>query len=56
MLHDYNYLTFLTDHNSIKKIKKELLESFKKFPTICMGLKDGEKLISVQPVREGDKI
>ncbi|HMT01511.1 MAG TPA: DNA gyrase C-terminal beta-propeller domain-containing protein, partial [Candidatus Absconditabacterales bacterium] len=56
MLHDYQYLGFLSNDNSIKKIKKELLLSFRKFPTVCMSLKEGEKLIKVEAVREGDKI
>lgn len=56
MLHDYPYLVFLSNLNSVKKIKKELLLKFKKFPTICMGLDQGEKLIKVEAVREGEKI
>jgi hypothetical protein len=39
LLHaDYQYLCFLTNHNSIKKISKDLLLKFKKFPTFCMNL------------------
>ncbi len=56
MLHDYQYLGFLSNDNSIKKIKKELLLSFRKFPTVCMSLKEWEKLIKVEAVREWDKI
>jgi hypothetical protein len=36
MEHEYEYLVFLTDKNSCKKIKKELLNSFRKFPTVVM--------------------
>jgi hypothetical protein len=35
---DFNFLVFLTNKNSIKKTKKELVLSFKKFPTTIMGL------------------
>jgi hypothetical protein len=33
---DFDYLIFVTSDNNIKKIKKELLLKFKKFPTIVM--------------------
>jgi hypothetical protein len=33
---EFDYLTFLTNKNSIKKAKKELVLSFKKFPTKIM--------------------
>ena len=48
----YDYLVFLTNQNSIKKIKKELVLSFKKFPTTIMGLEKGEKILKVLPVSD----
>ena len=36
--YNYEYLTFLTNQNNLKKIKKELVLSFKKFPTVIMNL------------------
>ena len=53
---DYQYLMFLTNENSCKKIDKELLLSFKKFPTVVMGLGEKEKILSVVPVSDGDYI
>ena len=50
----YEYLVFMTNQNNIKKIKKELLLSFKKFPTVVMNLADKEKIVSVAAVAEGD--
>ncbi|MCS6983149.1 MAG: DNA topoisomerase 4 subunit A [Candidatus Absconditabacterales bacterium] len=53
----YDYLSFLTSHNNIKKIDKNLVLSFKKFPTVVMNLvEQGEKIISVLALRQGDKI
>jgi DNA gyrase/topoisomerase IV subunit A len=56
MEHDYNSLAFLTNKNSIKKIDKDLLLSFKKFPTICMWIETWEKLIKVEALRPKDKL
>jgi len=53
---DYNYLVFLTNQNSMKKTKKELVLSFKKFPTKIMGLAEGEKILEVEAVNDGDHI
>ncbi|MBP7007273.1 hypothetical protein KBB05_00670 [Patescibacteria group bacterium] len=53
---DYEYLCMLSNLNSLKKIKKELLLSFKKFPTFIMGLDDGERIISIAPTKKDDKI
>ncbi len=53
---DYHHLVFLTNQNSIKKIKKELVLSFKKFPTIIMKLADKEKILSVEAVNDTDNI
>ena len=52
----YDYLVFLTNQNSIKKTKKELVLSFKKFPTTIMGLQSGEKICRVLPVNDWDNV
>ena len=52
----YDYLVFLTNQNSIKKTKKELVLSFKKFPTTIMGLQPGEKICRVLPVNDWDNV
>ena len=52
----YEYLVFMTNQNNIKKIKKELLLSFKKFPTVVMKLADKESIVSVRAVKEGEHI
>lgn len=46
----------MTDKNSLKKIKKDMLLGFKKFPTTIMNLEGNEKIIAVQAVRDGDAI
>ena len=46
----------MTDKNNLKKIKKDLLEGFKKFPTSIMTLDAEEKIIAVEAVRDGDAI
>ncbi len=56
MEHEYEYLVFLTDRNNCKKIKKELLNSFRKFPTVVMWLLQGEKLIGVETVNTQDYV
>lgn len=53
---DYQHLVFLTNQNSIKKIKKELVLSFKKFPTVIMKLTEKEKIVSVEAVNDTDNI
>jgi len=53
---DYHHLIFLTNQNSCKKIKKELVLSFKKFPTVIMKLADKEKILSVEAVNDTDNI
>ena len=53
---DYHHLIFLTNQNSCKKINKELVLSFKKFPTIIMKLADKEKILSVEAVNNTDNI
>jgi len=50
----YDYLVILTNKNNIKKIKKDLVLSFKKFPTKIMGLEKDEKILNVLPVKEND--
>lgn len=55
-LHDYKELAMMTDKNSLKKIKKDMLLGFKKFPTMIMTLEGNEKIIAVQAVRDGDAI
>ncbi len=53
---EFNYLVFLTNKNSIKKAKKELVLSFKKFPTTIMKLEDKEKILDVSPVNDKDDL
>ncbi len=53
---DYQHLIFLTNQNSCKKIKKELVLSFKKFPTVIMKLADKEKILSVEAVNDTDNV
>ncbi|EKD24870.1 MAG: hypothetical protein ACD_80C00145G0004 [uncultured bacterium (gcode 4)] len=53
---DYQHLVFLTNQNSTKKIKKELVLSFKKFPTVIMKLAEKEKILSVEAVNDTDNI
>lgn len=53
---DYSHLVFLTTHNNIKKTKKELVLSFKKFPTTIMKLADGERIVKVIPTDIWDKV
>ena len=53
---DYQHLVFLTNQNSIKKINKELVLSFKKFPTVIMKLADKEKILSVEAVSDANNI
>ncbi len=53
----YDYLIFLTNKNNIKKIEKNVVLSFKKFPTTIMKLpQTGEKIVSVKPVVQGDHL
>lgn len=54
--YNYEYLTFLTNQNNIKKIKKELVLSFKKFPTVIMNLGQGEKIVKVEAVNDSDNL
>jgi hypothetical protein len=46
----------LTKENSIKKINKELILKFRKFPTIVMKLEPKEKIAKVLAVSDGDNI
>ncbi len=52
----YDYLVLLTNKNSIKKIKKEIVLSFKKFPTTIMKLWRWEIILNVLPTKQWDKI
>ncbi|MDR2416194.1 MAG: hypothetical protein LBD75_06430 [Candidatus Peribacteria bacterium] len=52
----YDHLVFLTNQNNIKKIDKNLVLSFKKFPTIIMNLQAKEKILSVEAVNDKDNI
>ncbi len=53
----YDYLFLYTSDNNMKKIEKDLVLSFKKFPTTVMKLpKKWEKIVSVLAVSENDKI
>lgn len=54
--YDYDYLVFLTDQNNIKKIDKNLILSFKKFPTMVMNLADKEKIVKVEAVNDGENL
>lgn len=54
--HDYKELAMMTDKNNLKKIKKDMLLGFKKFPTSIMTLEGNEKIIAVQAVRNRDAI
>jgi DNA gyrase subunit A len=56
MEHDFDYFVMLTNRNNIKKVKKSLISSFKKFPTIVMNLDAGEHIIRVIPIKIGQKI
>lgn len=53
---DYHHLIFLTNQNSCKKINKELVLSFKKFPTVIMKLADKEKILKVEAVNDSDNV
>lgn len=52
----YEHLLFLTKENSIKKINKDLILKFKKFPTIVMKLESKEKIAAVLPVSDWDNV
>ncbi|HKL43875.1 MAG TPA: DNA gyrase subunit A [Candidatus Absconditabacterales bacterium] len=54
--YDYEHLLFLTKENNIKKMKKELILKFKKFPTVVMKLGKKEKIASVMAVSDGDNV
>lgn len=56
MENDYQYLSMMTNLNNLKKIKKELLLGFKKFPTIIMNLSEWENIINIIPTNEWDTI
>jgi len=56
MENDFDYLVFVTNKNNVKKIKKELILKFKKFPTIVMGLEKDEVIMKVIACKEGQKI
>ncbi len=53
---DYQYLSMMSNMNSLKKIKKDLLLGFKKFPTVIMNLEEGERIISVVPTKDDEYI
>ncbi|GHV24706.1 hypothetical protein FACS1894176_01610 [Bacteroidia bacterium] len=52
----YDHLVFLTNQNNIKKIDKNLVLSFKKFPTVIMNLQPKEKILSVEAVSDSNNI
>jgi len=56
MGYDFDYLVMVTNQNTMKKIDKKLLLTFKKFPTIVMGLAKGEQIIKVLPIKKDDQI
>jgi hypothetical protein len=49
---DFDYLVFITDQNNIKKISKDIILKFKKFPTIVMGLEKNETIKKVIALKE----
>ncbi len=53
---DYQHLIFLTNQNNCKKIKKELVLSFKKFPTVIMKLAENEKILKVEAVNDTNNV
>jgi DNA gyrase subunit A len=53
---DFEDIMFCTTHNNIKKIKKDLVLSFKKFPTIVMNLEPKEKITSIIRTKPGDHV
>ncbi len=52
----WDYLVLLTNKNNIKKIKKDLILSLKKFPTFIMWLMDWERVIKISEVKDWDTI
>ena len=54
--YDFDYLVFDTNKNNVKKIKKDLILKFRKFPTVVMGLESDEKIVKVISCKEEDKI
>lgn len=56
MGYDFDYLVMITNQNTLKKIDKKLLLSFKKFPTTIMWLADKEKIIKVLPIKNNHQI
>jgi DNA gyrase subunit A len=52
----YDHLVFLTNQNNIKKIDKNLVLSFKKFPTVIMNLQPKEKILGVEAVTDSNNI
>ena len=52
----YDNLVFVTNKNNVKKTEKELVLSFKKFPTTIMKLGNWERILKVIPTSEGDNV
>lgn len=54
---DYDHLVFLTNQNNIKKIEKNVVLWFKKFPTTIMKLPwKWEKIVSIKPTLANEHI
>lgn len=53
---DYDHLVFLTNQNNIKKVDKNLVLSFKKFPTPIMNLANWENIVWVEAVKDNDHL
>lgn len=53
---DFEDIMFCTNQNNIKKIKKDLVLTFKKFPTVVMNLASKEKITSVVRTKPGDHV
>lgn len=53
---DYEDIIFCTSNNNIKKINKELVLKFKKFPTIVMNLDRKETILSIIRTKPWDHV
>lgn len=56
MSKEFDYMIFLTNMNNIKKVKKDLIESFRKFPTKIMDLWKWEKIVMSITINESENL